>query len=155
MSDDPNITVSKASPMLQRLLNISSIVCLVACVALMGMWVRSYWWADRLYLQSLGFQRGVALAPGQVVVGSAVAHDPKPLFMWSSTRRATYQEYWISSDEVKVPYWFLVLTIGSLAMLFQLRWPMRFTLRGMFVLTTFPAVVLGMIAWLDRAWIGK
>jgi hypothetical protein len=40
-------------------------------------------------------------------------------------------------------------------MLFQLRWPLRFTLRSMFVLTTFLSVVLGMIAWLDRAWIGK
>jgi hypothetical protein len=27
--------------MLRRLLNIASIVCLIACVALMGMWVRS------------------------------------------------------------------------------------------------------------------
>jgi hypothetical protein len=32
---------------------------------------------------------------------------------------------------------------------------MRFTLRSLFVVTTFLAVVLGMIAWLDRAWIGK
>ena len=30
--------------MLRRLLNIASIVCLVLCVALMGMWVRSYRW---------------------------------------------------------------------------------------------------------------
>ena len=29
-------------PMLRRLLNIASIVCLVACVALLGMWVRSW-----------------------------------------------------------------------------------------------------------------
>ena len=33
-------------PMLRRLLNIASIVCLVLCVALMGMWVRSYHWVD-------------------------------------------------------------------------------------------------------------
>ena len=54
-----------------------------------------------------------------------------------------------------VPYWFLVLTSGSLAMAFQMRWPWRFTLRSLFIATTFLAVVLGMIAWLDRAWIGK
>ena len=34
-------------------------------------------------------------------------------------------------------------------------WPWRFTLRSLFIATTFLAVVLGMIAWLDRAWIGK
>jgi hypothetical protein len=54
-----------------------------------------------------------------------------------------------------LPYWFLVLASGSLAMLFYLRWPWRFTLRGLFVATTFFAVALGMIAWLDRAWIEK
>jgi hypothetical protein len=31
----------------------------------------------------------------------------------------------------------------------------RFTLRTLFIATTFLAVVLGMVAWLDRAWIGK
>ena len=54
-----------------------------------------------------------------------------------------------------IPYWFLVLATGSLAMAFQLRWPPRFTLRHLFLATTFLAVVLGMMAWLDRAWIGK
>jgi hypothetical protein len=34
-------------------------------------------------------------------------------------------------------------------------WPWRFTLRSLFVVTTFLAIVPGMIAWLDRAWIGK
>ena len=38
--------LSIRSEMLRRLLNIASIVCLVACVALMGMWVRSYWLDD-------------------------------------------------------------------------------------------------------------
>jgi hypothetical protein len=54
-----------------------------------------------------------------------------------------------------VPFWFVTLLGGALAMVFQLRWPpWRFTLRSLFVLTTFLAVMLGMIAWLDRAWIG-
>ena len=32
--------------MRRRFLNAASILCCVACVALMGMWVRSYWWSD-------------------------------------------------------------------------------------------------------------
>ena len=40
-------------------------------------------------------------------------------------------------------------------MIFRFRWPLRFTLRSLFIATTFLAVVLGMIVWLDRAWIGK
>ena len=56
---------------------------------------------------------------------------------------------------IVLPLWFLVLPTGSLAMICQLRWPPRFTLRSLFIATTFLAIVLGMIAWLDRAWIGK
>jgi hypothetical protein len=33
--------------------------------------------------------------------------------------------------------------------------PWRFNLCSLFIATTFLAVVLGMIAWLDRAWIGQ
>jgi hypothetical protein len=40
-------------------------------------------------------------------------------------------------------------------MAIQMRWPFRFTLRSLFIVTTFLAVVRGMIAWLDRLWIGK
>src|SRR5262249_53550893 len=54
-----------------------------------------------------------------------------------------------------VPYWFLVLITGSLAMICRLRWPPQFTLRNLFIATTFLAAVLGMSAWLDRAWIGS
>jgi hypothetical protein len=36
-----------------------------------------------------------------------------------------------------------------------MRWPRRFTLPSLFIVTTFLSIVLGMIAWLDRAWIGK
>jgi hypothetical protein len=40
-------------------------------------------------------------------------------------------------------------------MAFRITWPSRFTLRSLFIATTFLAVVLGTIAWLDPAWIGK
>ena len=84
--------------MRRRLLNIASVVCLVLCVALMGMWARSY---------------------------------------------------------ASLSYSSLVLTSSGAAFLFQLRLPLQFGLRTLFMATTFLAVVLGMIAWLDRAWIGK
>ena len=54
----------------------------------------------------------------------------------------------------RVAYWFLVLASGSWSMSFRMRWPLRFTLRSLFVVTTFLAVVLRMSAWLDWAWIG-
>ena len=48
--------------------------------------------------------------------------------------------------------------IGTIIVLntgYQWRWPWRFSLRTLFIVTTLLAVVLGLIAWLDRAWIGK
>ena len=75
--------------MLRRLLNIASIVCLVLCVVLMGMWVRSFWRADFVTLatpsqicrvaSALGQIRceglnGVPLAPGAIAVGLRFGH---------------------------------------------------------------------------------
>jgi hypothetical protein len=155
--------------MLRRLLNIASIICLVLCVVLMGMWVRSYFEGDYLSWRMTG-TTGFVVAPksgrlqgwGQGpsdwpfasskndarLLDTTTGHLPFLGFgyIWQQASGTTV---------VTVPYWFLVLTSGSLAMLFQLRWPPRFTLRSLFIVTTFLAVVLGMIAWLDRAWIGK
>ena len=49
----------------------------------------------------------------------------------------------------------LVFASGVLTVIFRWRWPWHFSLRSLFIATTFLAVVLGMIAWLDQAWIGK
>jgi hypothetical protein len=56
---------------------------------------------------------------------------------------------------VTLPYWFLALSSGGLALGLQLRWPWRFTLRTVFIATTFLAAVLGMIAWLEWSRIGE
>jgi hypothetical protein len=163
----------------RRLLNIASIVCLVLCVALMGMWVRSYYYRYSLEMRfdsrllQFVLDRGVLtywdmhpittkadvtvmlddMSQHETFVSSIVepresAPFPGIVLGFGLERRA-----W--SIDVSVPYWFLVLVSGSLAMAFQLRWPPQFTLRSLFIATTFLAVVLGMIVWLDRAWIGK
>jgi hypothetical protein len=51
--------------------------------------------------------------------------------------------------------WYLNLTSPSLVLAIQQRWTWRFTRHRLFIATTLLAVVLGMIAWLHRAWIGK
>jgi hypothetical protein len=165
--------------MLRRLLNIASIVCLVLCVALMGMWVRSYysmdsfgWSNERSWAMTLTSLHGRArflkmnLPPGlhlgytRMFVrlpASGVTFDAENNPGYSKTALPRVAEwsgfYWSlrSTDaNVAVPYWFLVLTTGSLAMLLRTRWPLQFTLRSLFIVTTFLAVVLGMIGWLDH-----
>jgi hypothetical protein len=163
--------------MLRRLLNITSIVCLVLCVALMGLWVRSYYSIDSLRVRFTARQLFMFTSmDGRLEffnwpLDTAKLRDSASKERrWSvSSEPFTHQRAFVNTSNwtklgfnygsafVLLPYWFLVLTTGSLAVIFQLRleWPFRFTLRSLFIITTFLAVVLGMIAWLDRAWIGK
>jgi predicted alpha/beta superfamily hydrolase len=50
-----------------------------------------------------------------------------------------------------LPYWFVVLLSAIFALPPWIRWSKRFSLRALLIVTTLVAVVLGMIAWLDRA----
>jgi hypothetical protein len=167
----------------RRLLNVASIVCLVLCVALMGMWVRSYHVWDVLHGYYAGNHKiRVESRLGRVFFASqyldsidratfnerpkwwTIIHIPitnqdsqewpRPLDWGNSWGFWATSVSW-TTPSLTVPYWFLALSTGALAMLFQLRWPWRFSLRTMLIATTIVAVVLGMIAWLDRAWIGK
>jgi hypothetical protein len=157
----------------RRLLNIASVVCLVACVALMGMWVRSYNWTDELVTR-LGSDHGLEIqsTPGRLSVDHFSLASPS-VWPWTLTSDPI-QNKWRMFDlldlrrhfgfassfqwarqNIVVPYWFAVLASGSLAFICQAWRPLRFTLRSLFIVTTFLAIVLGMSAWLDRAWIGK
>jgi hypothetical protein len=165
-----------ALPMPCRLLNIASAVCLVACVALMGLWARSYYWMDEFGFNPLGvFWVGGGSAVGRVAIGELTDGEagPAPSFIFSHRPvaalgrepAATFERWstiaglgivnYADAFGIMMPYWFVVLVSGSLAMALRMRWPWRFNLRGLFIVMTFLAVVLGMIAWLDRAWIGK
>ena len=164
--------------MLRRLLNIASIVCLVACVALMGMWVRSHYQHDEvrgrftggqcLYVHSVQGRLILSVNPPFATTlgewSAAIYFGPDkqqsvvniPLLSHGIPGSLGFGYYFDKFNWlVAVPFWFLVFASGALAIFFRLSWPLRFTLRRMFVVTTFLAVVLGMIGWLDRAWIGK
>jgi hypothetical protein len=156
----------------RRLLNIASIVCLVLCVALMGMWVRSYRSLDTL---SVAYAHSRCLRIGSFqgrITGQFRQFDEHDWWnLWHSQleSRLEYQDdngqktdaRWVhimrysTFNELDIPYWLLVLISGLSAILLHLGQPWRFTLRHLFIMTTFLAVLLGMIAWLDRAWIGK
>jgi hypothetical protein len=176
-------------PMLRRLLNVASVICLIACLALMGMWVRSYHRWDNLngrLTDSHAFD--VHLTEGRVlldwvpldwvpfvahpwdsrvynwrwaVYSDSIGDGTEILFHLNFALRGTPAPLGFSMDfsragsTMMLPYWFLVLTSESLAAAFRMRWPLQFNLRSLFIATTFLAVVLGMMAWLDRAWIGK
>lgn len=173
-------------PMGRRFLNVASIICCIACVALIGMWLRSYDHSDRTFGRfdaSHGFQMDSRFGRAVLYLGnhdlgsffttdviySAVRARRTEVRPYSSTFYTAVESdppwtlYDIGFDSFTnntgeyfiLPYWFLVLATGSLAMVSRLHRPSRFTLRDIFVATTFLAVVLGMITWLDRTWIGR
>jgi hypothetical protein len=155
---------------------VGSIVSAIACVALMGMWMRSYR-TDEQLTRHLSNERHLEVAsiPGRIFVANEVViwiasenlrtHSRIPqttlrLFTAPSLGRPfesnlgfawQIQPYLI----LVLPFWFLVTLSGFAAMILRFRWPPQFSTQGLFVAVTFLAVVLGMVAWLDRGWIGK
>jgi hypothetical protein len=60
--------------MLRRLVNIASIACLVLCVVLMGMWVRSDYWVESLAFNPCrSYSIGATSALGRIAFGGTSA----------------------------------------------------------------------------------
>jgi hypothetical protein len=69
--------------MLRRLLNIASIVCLVACVVLMGLWLRSYWWHDQIVSGETPAGRQIDSVPGHIQI-ERMRDSPNPYWEFNS-----------------------------------------------------------------------
>ena len=150
-----------------------SLICFTLFLTVIVFWVRSYTRRDELSSKSkTGSVVDIASRGGDVYFIS----DTNPL---DSPRRdlgwqVTSQDYHYSARKdhrvgflgfvalsqssyivIAVPYWFISIIF---ALLCGLPWFWRrfnFSLRTFLVAFTVAAIVLGMIAWLDRAWIGK
>jgi hypothetical protein len=146
----------------------------VLCLLLIGLWVRSYWYQDLIFVklsQSLAtgcisFEGvivcGIDAPPGlgevfwqsenlktvnPVVLGSWRSHKPKSGFRIGFPRP--------NSFFVSIPHYFAVLLFAAAAILPNY-WrgimgmrliPRRFSLRSLLIFTTLVAVVLGVIVW--------
>ena len=175
MVDDPSYRVIRISSMVRRIANIASIVCVVTCVALMVLWVRSYSYSDDINTR-LGPYHGLEVRSSPGLLGFEQYSLSMPS-VWpgtmSSVENKGYQELLYRKvvpmsrmgfagsfswprQKWMLPYWFLVLGSGLLAIGLRTQWPpWRFSLRTFLITTMFLAVVLGMMSWLDRSWLGK
>jgi hypothetical protein len=163
------------SSMLGRIANIISIVCIVACVALMVMWVRSYYYTDDINTR-LGPYHGLEFqsTPGLLNFEQFALGYPSiwPGTMSRSQNMGIHYQTFNEVDSMgrigfagsfswprqkwALPYWFLVLASGFLAIGLRAQGPpWRFSLRTFLIATMFLAVVLGMTSWLDRPWLGR
>jgi hypothetical protein len=141
-----------------------SATCLIACVLLIALWVRSY-----PPNGDEGSARGIFFYSSQ---GTIIAL--KPNFTWAANPTYAVNDLrndmnlfvtiaphdspigfyaaWQSASEwvVQVPHWFLVLISATLAAVPWIRWSSRFSLRTLLIVTTLVAVVLGLIVYVTR-----
>jgi hypothetical protein len=139
-------------------------------MALMGMWVRSYWWEDGCFWGTSGFTYGFTSYRGDIRASKWDMSAGSFEFYFES-RRITpdFQEalgivpdfslfgigfgaatsqfplFW----DIVLPYWLLIAVNGILAGLLWYRRYLRFkfSLSTFLILVTLVALLLGYIAW--------
>ena len=148
-----------------------SVACGIACLLLIVLWVRSYWWEDTLrvpysvarveyffitsghgLIYSVLYLYGSS-EPGfgietRAVEGEALfVDDSTPLRDWHWFRVVHWQKFTV----LYMPHWFPVLvaaTLASVPWIHKLRF--SFSLRALLIATTVVAVALGLAVYAAR-----
>ena len=138
-----------------------SACCVIACVLLCVLWVRSHYSVDQIFLP---ITRSAFVAMGSVpdaIIAGITGNSPTGtwamLNMPSDEWLAAVGEsgdswsgavtFKIADGGVIVPHWFGVLLSATLAVV---PWIKRFSLRTLLIAMTLVAVVLGLIVWAVR-----
>ena len=150
-------------PRFLRYLRIAfSATCVIACVLLIGLWARSYWWLDQVVVYRTGAQTTIQSYRGVIgfedvryrfnsngikarIYSSVISPetDSYPVTFGISRRRGYY--------EFHFPYWLIVMLLSFLTVAPWIRQlKCRFSLRTLLIATTLVAVVLGAICYAVR-----
>ena len=130
-----------------------SVVCLVACVLLIVLWVRSYFACDTLqiYFNSQTFR--LDHLHGVMYGRTTLSKNSGPDYWLLDTGQPqrlgkTHIFPTVGGFGAFVPFWCPALLAGILAAAPWLHW--HFSLRTLLIATTLVAVVLGAIVWLNH-----
>ena len=143
-----------------------SVVCGIACVLLIVLWVRSYWWGyslrvpttqtRALIVDSMEGNLSFVTLPSDLINPNADNFNSFRVEVSNQQRdnarypiqvresRGAKRSMGLSSG-VLISDWFLAIVLASLAAIPWLRW--RFSLRTLLIATTLVAVVLGLAVW--------
>ena len=141
-------------PRLIRGLRIAfSAACLIACVLLIALWVRSYWWVDATNFSP----DAIVSVKGNICVDEMILmlRDPSNPSLTPISHFWGYSFATGGSIEgeagLTIPYWILVLAIAALGLIAGAPWiNWHFSLRTLLIATTLVAVVLGLLVWAAR-----
>jgi hypothetical protein len=149
-----------------------SVIWGLACVLLVVLWLRSYWWRDMVFARNpdVGSTYAASLQ-GKLRVSLFREHrnSPTDFATWGANTAAAERmsdllerspmpqrvralgfelvNYW-NPFAFAIPFWFLVPVFACGAMLPWLRW--QFNLRALLTATTVVAVVLGVMVYAAR-----
>ena len=131
--------------------------CLISCVLLIVLWVRSYWWSDgvkafytpqRMW-QLKSFGAGLHLYIGhysgresgfRVISVRATPIVSSPPFDWAP----------LPELRLSIPHWCVLIALGAVSTFPWFGWSKRFSLRTLLVATTLVAAVLGLVVYAVR-----
>ena len=131
-----------------------SMGCAIACVPLIVMWVRSYWWLDSLNGRGFRANHFVSISSEQGLLGMVYRPGifridgttnwklecaPATRYQYSGLGEYRYDNQGIIS---MFPYWLAMTMTIALAAVPWMRW--RFSLGTMLIATTLVAVMLGL-----------
>jgi hypothetical protein len=156
-------------PRFLRYLRIAfSATCLIACVLLIVLWVRSFWLLDGVWIRysqvpdrsvRLFTERGSLVVDPRNNTGMVTIYyehhrvqDANAGFPDDSGRNPSRWWFqllrWGGEPMYFMPLWFLSVIVGSAAAVPWISWSKCFSLRTLLIATTLVAVVLGLAAWL-------
>ena len=154
-----------AGPMLKYLRIAFSATCLIACVLLIALWVRSYWWREQLNCQVFNSPIiSLTSRHGHLLFQSFNAQDgrfwrlawfkfpfsPAERQLWDNLiaqhgRMGFAAAIMSPGFVIAIPHWFAIFAGGLLAFAVA-PWPSwRFSLRTLLIFMTLLAVVLGIV----------
>jgi hypothetical protein len=135
-----------------------SVTCLMACVLLIVLWVRSYKRVESLCLGTSSGNLSFASYVGrlQVLVSGVPAHSsfgsqkmdviPTDVTTWAFNTESVPFRLIVAA----VPFWFPVLLSATFAAMPWIRYFRRFSVRTLLIATTLVAIVLGLVVWATR-----
>ena len=132
-----------------------SATCLIACVLLIVLWVRSYWCVEYIRAGAPPSCIEIKSADGKLhfyrFAGEGKAFFSLESLSYTEGDHAFASNTWDSFDSwyIVVPDWFATFAVIVFATVPWL--PGRFSLRTLLIATTQVAVVLGIIVWISRA----
>jgi hypothetical protein len=139
-------------PRFLRYLRIAfSATFLIACVLLIVLWVRSYWWVSHAYgpitsnqmVECHSFFGQVWIGPPTYRFGDGPwDFSEEPSHAWKQPIMFLQR-----STGLVIPYWLLTVIVSATAASPWIRWSNRFSLRTLLIATTLVAVVLGIVVY--------